>query len=163
MMASGAAKVDAYKRRRSAAPSFHVLRRATVASWCRVRTLRRYLLFQIPGWLLAIAVLGALRAWARIEPWVLGLLLALWVAKDVALYPLVRKAYECDTKAGPEQLVGCTGVARERLDPSGYVLLRGELWRAEAPPGERIDPGTPVRVTAARGYTLMVRPERGNG
>ncbi len=46
---------------------------------------------------------------------------------------------------GREELVGGVGVVRHALDPEGYVLVHGELWRAQAG-GEPIAAGEPVVV-----------------
>jgi membrane-bound serine protease (ClpP class) len=124
-----------------------------------MRTFTRYILLQIPGWLAGAAVLIALWDWFGLAPWMAAVLFGLYVAKDLLVYPLVRKAYERGPTAGPEQLVGRVGLTRQRLQPAGYVLVRGELWRAEARNGSPIEPGTVVRVRAARGYTLEVEPE----
>src|SRR5207247_2631687 len=51
---------------------------------------------------------------------------------------------------GPEDVVGMEGVARS----GGYVLVRGELWRARS--GDRLDPGARVRVDGLDGLTLDV-------
>lgn len=58
------------------------------------RTLLRYALLQIPGIVLVSAVLLlAVRFLGLPSEWVL-LILGLWVAKDVILYPFVWRAYE---------------------------------------------------------------------
>jgi membrane protein implicated in regulation of membrane protease activity len=122
-------------------------------------TVTRYVAFQAPGWLLAAALAAALWRWAGVA-WPTCLLLALlWVLKDFLLYPVVRRAYEQDgQRTGVEQLIGMTAVARDRLDPRGDVVVRGERWAAEAEPGEApIPPGATVRVSGARGMTLHVR------
>lgn len=55
---------------------------------------------------------------------------------------------------GAEALVGKIGIAQQPLDPSGQILVHGELWQAEsASPVER---GVHVRVIGLRGYTLLV-------
>jgi membrane-bound serine protease (ClpP class) len=51
---------------------------------------------------------------------------------------------------GPKDLVGMHGVARE----PGYVLVRGELWRARA--DHDLAPGERVKVDALDGLTLDV-------
>jgi membrane-bound serine protease (ClpP class) len=118
---------------------------------------KRYLLFQIPGWILAILLLGAANRWLGLStPLAVGLFL-LFVAKDFFLYPYLRGAYEPDTRTGVELLIGCTGITRQPLDPEGYVLVKGELWRATAqPPGIPIAADTEVRIEAAEGLTLIV-------
>lgn len=126
-----------------------------------VSTLIRYLLFQLPGWVLAAAILTGLRYWAGIPGWVALGLFMLWVAKDLVMYPLLRTAYESGAKTGAEQLIGARGIAQDELSPRGYVRVRGELWRAEVRPSDPPIPrGGPVRVLAADGMTLIVREEK---
>jgi membrane-bound serine protease (ClpP class) len=50
-------------------------------------------------------------------------------------------------QTGTEELVGQLGVVRSPLDPTGYVFVHGELWRAHSP-GGRIESGETVRVDA---------------
>ncbi|HXG42326.1 MAG TPA: nodulation protein NfeD [Dehalococcoidia bacterium] len=57
---------------------------------------------------------------------------------------------------GPETMVGRRAVARSPLTPSGFVLLDGEYWQAEAEDGE-VQPGEAVVVTAREGLRLKVR------
>lgn len=121
--------------------------------------LARYALFQIPGQAAAVLLAAALWEWAGLPGWAALALVAAWVVKDAALYPLLRCAYEAPP-AGAAALIGRRGVARRRLAPRGTVSLGRELWRAEAEPAAApIEPGTPVRVTGARGLTLIVAPD----
>lgn len=132
---------------------------ANRAEW-QSRTLTKYLLVQIPGWILAAAGLALLRQWVDFPLWAaLGILL-LWVVKDVVLYPFVRRAYESNSKTGAELLIGAEGIATEQLAPSGYIRVGRELWRAEAMrTDEPIAPGSRVRVRGVRGLTLLIQPE----
>lgn len=59
---------------------------------------------------------------------------------------------------GKEGLVGMEGEAREAIAPdaTGYVRVRGELWRATS--GTPVAPGQKVRVLAVKGLTLEVQP-----
>jgi membrane-bound serine protease (ClpP class) len=59
---------------------------------------------------------------------------------------------------GSLTLVGRTAVVRTRLQPRGQVYLHGELWQAEAPEGEEVDPGREVVVEGVEGLTLRVTP-----
>ena len=127
---------------------------------------KRYLLFQIPSWILALLLLGAAHRWLRVPLWAAVGLFVLYVAKDFLLYPYVRKAYEPHGKTGAELLIGCVGLTKQRLDPEGYVQVKGELWRAVAdPPGEPIPAGQSVRIQEVSDLTLVVRrmhdPEEG--
>ena len=130
----------------------------------RLPVLRRYLLFQLPGIGIAIIVLAGL-----VEIWDMpvsaaALLLALWVAKDLALYPFVKVAYEPSSRGvnGPDALLGNIGIARDDLDPEGYVKVGSELWRARAVREEKISSGTRVRVVRVRDLTLVVEASDGD-
>lgn len=122
-------------------------------------TLTRYYLFQIPGWVFTAIILALLWSSLGLPAWVAFGLLGLLVIKDVVFYPLLRTAYEVGT-SGAARLVGQTGVARDRLDPAGYVYLRGELWHAQIEQGsEPIQSGASVKVVAGNRMTLTVVSE----
>jgi membrane protein implicated in regulation of membrane protease activity len=83
-------------------------------------------------------------------------IVAIWIAKDAILYPFVWRAYESPPR---DQMVGLRGIAQEKIDPSGYIFIRGELWHAELAHGfAAADKGQAVEVLAVRGLTLSVRP-----
>jgi membrane protein implicated in regulation of membrane protease activity len=121
---------------------------------------QRYLLYQIPGWLLASIILTALwRADALPVSYAL-LIFGAYVVKDIVLYPFLRRSYETDSRKGAELLVGQRGVAAEALAPEGYIRVRGELWRASVrPESDTIPEGSPVRIEEVSGSLLLVRPE----
>jgi len=61
-------------------------------------------------------------------------------------------------QTGLEELVGQVGRVRTALDPDGYVLVHGELWRARSENGP-IAAGELVEVTGLEdGLVLGVRP-----
>lgn len=127
-------------------------------------TWTRYLLFQIPGWIVAAIVLFPLWRWRLLPEWLLLAGFSLWVLKDFLMYPLLRTAYEKRGKSGSKELIGKTGVTAGDLAPEGFVRVRGELWRAVAnPAGTTIPAGTTVEILAAEGMTLSVRPVRREG
>ncbi|MBI4524123.1 MAG: NfeD family protein [Deltaproteobacteria bacterium] len=118
---------------------------------------KKYALFQAPGCVAATLALVGIMKWVDLPLWAAVGLFFVWVIKDIALYSLVRTAYESDVKTGVEQLVGEKGVAQEWLDPRGMVRVRGELWQAEAEPrDQRIEPNSEIRITGAHGMTLIV-------
>ena len=123
-------------------------------------TLVRYTLFQIPEWVLVLGAAILLYRRGLLPGWAGALVVAGSMAKDAALYPLLRTAYETDDSSAIERLIGLRGVAVEPLAPHGYVRVRGELWRSEATAVDgAIPPGKAVTVHAVRGTTLLVRPE----
>ncbi len=120
---------------------------------------QRYLLIQVPGWILAAVILYALHRWLGLPAWLAWGLMAAEVVKDFVLYPFLRRAYETSEPTGAERLIGQIGVVRQAVAPEGYVELRGELWRAEAAAGSPPAlTGTRVRVVGAQGLTLVVQP-----
>jgi len=122
-------------------------------------TLRRYLLFQVPGWLVAgTALAAAVRWWDLPLRWAL-LGFAAWLAKDALLYPIVHRAYEPDGFA-PHGPIGERGVADTAVADEGWVWIGPERWRARRAPGAGpIAAGAPVRVVRLRGHELEVEPE----
>ena len=121
-----------------------------------MRTLTRYYLFQIPGWMLAGALVAVLHAWLGLPVWAALTVLGVVVMKDVVCYPFLRKAYQLEA-SGAARLVGLHGVARDSLDPTGYVYVHGELWRARTEPGApAIPPGTDVKIVQGHRMTLTV-------
>jgi membrane-bound serine protease (ClpP class) len=74
-----------------------------------------------------------------------------------ALSAVLRTRLERIT-TGKEGMRGAVGVVREPIDPTGYVFVNGELWRARST-GEAISNGEFVRVIEMDGLTLLVAPE----
>lgn len=117
----------------------------------------RYTAFQVPGWILAAVAGWWLHRSLGAPLWISAGLPAAWVIKDYAMYPALRFAYEADRRKRIEHLIGAVGTAVEPLAPTGYVRVRGELWRATAGGGRQIDPHAAVEVVGGRGLTLSVR------
>ena len=121
--------------------------------------LSRYLFAQVPGWV--IVAIGAVVASSYgADERLAWTIAAAWVVKDIVAYPFVRRAYE-RSRSATEALVGAVGVVRDSLSPSGWITIRGEVWRAELAPGAGADPipaGRRVRVHSIDGRTLRVVP-----
>jgi membrane-bound serine protease (ClpP class) len=59
----------------------------------------------------------------------------------------------------PLNLVGRVASVERPLDPEGFVLVEGELWRARARGGAPVERGgSNVRVVGASGCVLEVEP-----
>jgi membrane protein implicated in regulation of membrane protease activity len=125
-------------------------------------TFLRYLAFQLPGAVVVAALLIGAARYEVVQPSTAVALWLLWVAKDLALYPLLKQAYEPSGHGYPARLVDRRGKARETLDPFGYVVVSGELWRAEACAEDRpIAGGETIVVSGAVGTRLVVRRVQG--
>ena len=118
-----------------------------------------YLILQVPDILLAGLILFVLHRWGGLPyGWAAGAFVA-WIAKDIAMYPVVRGVF-APPRTGAEAFIGARGVVTDALAPLGYVRLDGELWRAETLQSRQAVPaGTPVVVRAVQGLTLLVEAE----
>jgi membrane protein implicated in regulation of membrane protease activity len=130
-------------------------------------TFARYLALQIPSWTMAALAAWALHYWLDLSTvWGIAIVLA-FLAKDLLLFPFVRRAYEHDPHEPGKGLIGRDAEVVVDLDGEGWVKLGAERWRArlvdqERPqldddgPATRIPAGTRVRVHGLRRHTLLV-------
>ncbi len=122
--------------------------------WSR-QVLLKYSLLQLPGLALLVLILILLRQWISIPAWAIWTIISLSVIVNVIMYPIVWRAYEKDN---PNSMSGSRGVAADRLSPSGYVRIKGELWRAKIIEGaSAIEKGEAVTVRAISRLTLIVQ------
>lgn len=130
---------------------------ATSSRW----VLARYALFQVPDLILLGIGLAAAAHWWGLPTTAAYWIFGLWVVKDIALYPILRVAY--DPSPATDRLTGARGVATQLLDPDGYVVVGSERWIAEVPEGARVPEGAAVRVVGVRGLRLLVEPMSPDG
>ena len=121
------------------------------------------MIFQLPGMFVAGIVLGTLVRWGQLtEPLAWGLF-ALWVAKDLALFPVTRIGYSNHrSQHGPDALIGSVATTQSDLVPGevGYVRVGPERWQALLVAGAgTVGAGTQVRIVELNGLTLLVEPE----
>jgi membrane-bound ClpP family serine protease len=98
----------------------------------------------------------AVRVFDVSAPLAVGIV-ALWIAKDLLAYPLMRQYYR--STPAEQRIVGAAGVALSALAPRGFVRVHGEIWQAEAAGGiASIARGAHVRVRDIQGLLLFVEP-----
>ncbi len=88
--------------------------------------------------------------------WILvptSIALGIW---NVYTYRQARQALSVKPVAGLTDMIGIQGEVVGRLNPSGQVKIRGEIWTAEAESGE-MKPGKKVVVIGQKGLRLTVR------
>ena len=125
------------------------------------RTVWRYSLFQVPSILLLSASLFLLHRWAGLSPSIAWTILGIWIAKDAALFPFLRRSFDTDRAGEMNSMVGEEGTVTDRLEPAGRILVRGELWQAELHDHAlSAEPGQRVSVLDVRGLTLLVEHSR---
>ncbi|MDX1706996.1 MAG: NfeD family protein [Desulfobacterales bacterium] len=118
----------------------------------------RYILLNLPGLVAIILVLMIVQYWVVLPRWLLATIIACWIIKDVLLFPFVWRSYDSKRPGRSRSMIGQRGIAKERLAPSGYVQVHGELWRAEKlGEGPPIEAGQPVRIVKMDGLTLFVK------
>ncbi|RKY58408.1 MAG: nodulation protein NfeD [Candidatus Latescibacterota bacterium] len=106
-------------------------------------TLGSIMLFRTPGSFLSVSwpvILAAVITTAAFFIFAIGMAIKARLTKPVS---------------GKEGLVGERGVARTPLEPSGMVLVHGELWQAKS--DEPVGEGEEVEVVAVEGLKLKVK------
>jgi membrane protein implicated in regulation of membrane protease activity len=123
-----------------------------------VRIATRYALLHVPGLILLILILPSVQRWTELPPWFFWGFVLLWIVKDMVLFPFVWRAYDWSCPMHVHALVGTEGIAQERLAPSGYIRVHGELWKAEViRDGPPIEKGGVARIQGIRGLVLLVQ------
>jgi membrane protein implicated in regulation of membrane protease activity len=126
------------------------------------RLVARYFLLQLPAQVLVVLILLMVRAWVDLPSWFFWGFIVGWVLKDVILFPFVWRAFDWDRSGRADSMEGLRGRAVEPLAPSGYVWVRGELWRAEVAGGRvPVEAGRAILVRGSRGLTLLVEADCG--
>ncbi len=126
-----------------------------------MRVLTKYWALQLPATAAVALVLYLLQDTIGLPTWALWSIVALWIAKDAILFPIVWRSYDPNPVHTAHSLEGAHGIALDQLAPSGYVRVNGERWHAElADRSSVIEEGASVRVQTVRGLTLLVEAER---
>ena len=124
----------------------------------KLRIVIKYFLLQLPGIAMFALILILVRHWMEFPANLAWALLGVWVAKDVCLFPFLWRFYDPSHYPDRFRMVGRRGYALTRLDPDGYVQVRGERWRAAIAEGQApIEQGRALCVLAIKGLELTVK------
>jgi membrane protein implicated in regulation of membrane protease activity len=93
----------------------------------------------------------------HISWWVTGILMFLLLMYSVYTYIMGRRALLKKSPVYPDTIIGSEGVVATPLDPTGYVKVRGELWKATAE--SNLEIGEKIIVTKIDGIRLLVISE----
>ena len=100
----------------------------------------------------------------RLSPWLIGFTVAAALIVFIPVMTVVRRARKPIAANVKAELVGEGGEVRSVLNPEGFVLVDGELWRARSEDGTRMRVGETVTVSRIDGTVLIVRATfSGNG
>jgi membrane protein implicated in regulation of membrane protease activity len=122
-----------------------------------------YTIYAIIGTLLEQgAVVIIFRWWLpqmdiHVSWYVTGIVMFLLLIYSFYTYIMGRKALLRKSMFYPEVIVGSEGVVATPLDPTGYVKVKGELWKATSTSDLEI--GDRIVVTRIDGIRLIVVPE----
>ena len=74
--------------------------------------------------MVCVLAIGA-RSWVGLPDWAAAGIIAVWVIKDVVMFPFVRIAYQPGSGDGPTSLIGARGTAEDALRPAVYIEAVG--------------------------------------
>lgn len=131
-----------------------------------MRSVLNYTIYSVIGTVLEVAILLAIVLWGlpymdiNIPWWGLTLMVAILLAYSYYTYRAGRNALQKKLMHDLENLVGSEAVVATPLNPTGYIKVRGELWKAvsESP----LQTGDEVVITGTEGlkYTVMPKPKQ---
>ena len=122
------------------------------------KTVFRYTAFQIPSLLLLLVILYFLGRFFSLSPLSALLIVAIWILKDILLFPFLSRYYRPSASSTVERLVGREGTVSSDLNPYGYIRLGMELWRAKpASDSDPLQKGDRAVVVSVKGFTLYVK------
>ena len=127
------------------------------------KTVLGYTIYAIIGTILDVVALLILVLWVlplfniHIPWWALALLLFVELATSLFTYVMGRRALSQRLIFGPEAIIGSEGIVATLIYPTGYIKVRGELWKASC--GSRVEVGGEVVVTGMEGMKLIVVPK----
>lgn len=92
----------------------------------------------------------------QVSPWLVWSLAAALGAMVLFVFVNIMRIRKMPASMGMQTIVGRTVTTRSAIDPSGFVLMDGENWQAEAE-GGAIPAGEQVIITQVDGLKLKVR------
>jgi membrane-bound serine protease (ClpP class) len=123
--------------------------------------LKRYVLFQIPAIVILTLLYFLINEFYPIPVLIFLVFIAIWILKDIILYPFTWKAYDVRRTSIEQALVGEKGIVIKSLNPEGHVRIKGEIWKAQIQSGgANIKKGSKVIVERANGLKLIVAPDK---
>ena len=124
-----------------------------------LKVITRYIILQSPLTVALFILLMLSQNTRAISSKVIFVILVVSIAKDILLYPFVWKTYDPGHQKKQNPMIGLTGTAQEGFEQEGYIMVRGELWRAQVVRRNlTIEKDEKVLVCGADGLTLLIIP-----
>jgi membrane-bound ClpP family serine protease len=105
--------------------------------------------------IVALLVWGFPRLGIDIPPWGIILILVAFALYSVFMYRLGIPILRRKALPGSTDMIGIHGKVTMRLEPSGFIIIQGELWEAKTENGT-IEAGIEVVVVSQKGLKLVV-------
>ena len=127
------------------------------------RSVRGYTIYAIVGSILEVVALLVVMLWIlpilniHIPWWIVTILLVVELGVSAFTYIMGRRALSKRLTFGPEAIIGSEGIVATALDPTGYVKVRGELWKASCQ--SELEVGDEIIVKDIEGIKLVVMPK----
>lgn len=123
-------------------------------------SVRGYTIYAIIGTILEVVALLIVMLWVlpllniHIPWWIVAILLAVELGVSAFTYIMGRRALSTRLTFVPEFIVGSVGVVATPFNPTGYVKVKGELWKASCESDVKV--GDEVVVLRMDGMKLTV-------
>ena len=120
-----------------------------------------YTIYALIGTLIEQTALFIILRWGfpylfniNIPLWGIVILMLGFLVYSVYTYRMGRRALSGTPLVSPEAIIGSEGVVATPLDPTGFVKVKGELWRASSE--SSLEVGDEIIVTGIQGIKLKV-------
>ncbi len=127
------------------------------------KTVFGYTIYAIIGTVVDVAALLIVMLWVLplfniyVPWWILVILVAIELGVSCFTYIMGRRALSKKITYGPEAIIGSEGIVASALNPTGYIKVRGELWKASCQSELKV--GDEVVVIKMEGMKLTVVPK----
>ena len=127
------------------------------------RSVRGYTIYAIIGTILEVVALLIVMLWVLpllniyIPWWIVVILLVVELGVSAFTYIMGRRALRQRLTFVPEFIVGSVGVVISPFNPTGYVKVKGELWKASCESDMKV--GDEVVVLRMDGMKVIVVPK----
>lgn len=116
-------------------------------------TIKRYILFQIPEFLLTVFILYTIQYFYEYPSWIIWIVLTFSICKDAVLFNYTWKSYIIHKKEDFAGVKGKHCTATSDFKKTGFVALNGELWKVEVE--HSVKKGDELIITGIRGLILV--------
>ena len=122
-----------------------------------------YTIYAAIGTLLELAILLVVLLWGlpalgiHVPTGGVVILILLMLGFSYYTYYMGKRALSKKLILELESLIGCNGMVMTTIDPTGFVRIGNELWKAVST--NRLESGQDVIVTGVEGFKITVAPK----